>query len=207
MMRLLAFVVAAVIVLGAATIASAQAGDVVGLKDHDGMVIVWNRSAPYFTTRVAGLLMNGYAGERALFTVDGVVLQLNSVAAKAFRRNAAADVEATLRAHRDWELKGMRKVLGAGSTVESWPGRLADGTPVLYWELVPEQIIPGKPSKHMMVSRFHDGNVICATSVEGGEVTREKAKALVFEAISQLEFSEMTIDLRRLQRELASAGQ
>jgi hypothetical protein len=194
-----------VLALLLSTAASAQVEDVVALKDHDGLVIVWNRTEPFFKTRVAALLASGYSDGRALFMIDGVVLQLNSIEARAFRRNAAADVEATLRAHRDWELKGMRKALGAGSTVESWPGQLADGTPVLYWELTPEKVIPGHPSKHMMVARFHEGSVICATSVEGGAVTNEKAKGLVFEAISHLEFSKKAIDLPRLQQELARA--
>ena len=185
--------------------AAPQPEEVVALKDADGLVIVWNRTEPYFKTRVGGLLMSGYSSDRALFMVDGMVLQLNSVEARAFRRNAAADVEATLRAHRDWEIRGMRKVLGAGSTVESWPAQLPDGTPVLYWELTPEHHKPGTPTKHMMVARFHDGNVICATSVEGGEVTSAKAKALVFEAITHLQFSDKAIDLPRLQRELARA--
>jgi hypothetical protein len=188
-----------------AAVAAAQVPGVVGLRDHDGLVIVWNRAQPYFRTRVPALLVSGYSGDRALFMVDGMILQLNSVDAKAFRRNAAFDVEATLRAHRDWEVKAMRKVLGARSTVESWPGQLTDGTPVLYWELTPEHQKPGTPTKHLMVTRFHDGNVICATSVEGGEITAAKAKALVFEAITHVEFSEKAIDLPRLQQELARA--
>ena len=51
-------------------------GDIAGIKDADGMIIIWNRSAPYFRVKVEGSDITGYDSEYLMFTVDGVLLQV-----------------------------------------------------------------------------------------------------------------------------------
>jgi len=170
------------------------------------MVIVWNRSKPYFRMKVLGRDVSGFGETGAYFTVDGIFLQVLSVEATAFLpAGAKADAAAILTAHRDWDFKNMQRALGEKSVLTSYAGKLADGTPFLYWQVVPEKkLAPGSPSTYLMVTRFHAGGVIGATSVEQEGIPLDRAKALVFDAISHIQFSETMMNMHQIQKELAA---
>ncbi len=183
--------------------------DMYALKDSDGLVIVWNRSKPYFKMKVIGKETKGTAeGESAYFMVDGVFLQVLSLETDQFiKKTVGLSNEQILEAHRDWEFDYMKHLIGAGASVKSWPSKLPDGTPVLYWEAIPEVIEEGKPSKHVMVTRYRDGAVICVTSVESKSNPLDRAKALIFDAISHIDFLDKRLEAKTLQREILKNAQ
>lgn len=178
-------------------------GDIAGIKDHGGMVIVWNQSAPYFKVKVEGSDVAGYGSEYLMFTVDGVLLQIQSTELKDFCPDGSLkDPEAILIAHRDWEFRYIEDVLHAKCALRSWTGRLADGSPVLYWDVTPEQAPPKSAGKRLFCTRYKDGSVITVNSTETSEVSLDRAVNLAFYAISHIEFSREKFDMKKIQEQL-----
>jgi|GEM_PF-3793528 len=180
-------------------------GDVAGIKDSDGMVIVWNRSTPYFKLKVEGNEFAGYGPGGVWFKVDGVVLQVKSTETTEFcSATPAKSPEAVLLAHRDWEYRYMQEVLGVKCALQSWAGKLDDGTPILYWDVTPETTSSEGASKHLFCTRFLDGSVVVLYSVETKDVSLDRAKNLIFFGITHIEFSKEKINFQNLQKELAA---
>ena len=180
-------------------------GEVAGIKDSDGMVIIWNQSAPYFTLKVEGNKFAGYGQGRALFTVDEAMLQIQSTELKDFCPDARLqDPELILSAHRDWEFRYMEGLSGVKCALHSWSGKLEDGTPVLYWDVTPEKVTPGGAVKHLFCTRYQAGSVISVYSAEDKKVSLDQAKNLVYYAISHIEFSPKKFDMKEMQKQITT---
>jgi hypothetical protein len=178
--------------------------DLYALRDDDGLVIVWNKSKPYFRTKVVGAETKGTVdGHSAYFLIDGIFLQVLSLETEQFLKSTdGLSDEQILVAHRDWEFDYMKNTLHSAASVKSWLNKLPDGTPILYWEAIPEKMVVGKPMKHIMVTRRVPGAVICATSVEDSSTPLDKAKALIFYTISHVELLSNRLEATDLQKVL-----
>ena len=176
-------------------------GDVVAMYVQDGMAIFWNRSRPYFRILVEGRTFAGYGGSSHLaFTADGAFLQLVCADAGEFCPDPAAKgPEAVLLAHRDWEFRYLEETIGVPCQLRSWSGTLADGTPILYWDLTPNKTRGKSLPRHVFCTRYRDGTVIGLNSVEEKEVTLERAMDLVFSGVAEVQFSGAPYDLAKLQ--------
>ena len=181
-------------------------GDVSGFKVKEGMVIVWNRTAPYFTLEVPGKAFSGYGKDRAWFLVDGAILQIQSTSVGDFYpKSGAQDPTIILAAHRDWEFQYLQNTVGKKAKLESWPFQLMDGTPVLYWEATPEGAENSPAKRHLYCTRCKDGVVLVTYSVETPEVSRDQAKKLLLSAIEHVTYSSRPYDMKKVQQALASS--
>jgi hypothetical protein len=181
----------------------ALAGDVAGIKDEDGMIVIWNQSPPYFKVKVEGRDVAGYGSEYLMFTVDGVMLQIQSTALREFCPDESLkDPEAILIAHRDWECRYMQDVLRTKCTLRSWTGRLTDGSPVLYWDVTPDKAPSNGATTRVFCTRYKDGSVITTNSVETADVNLDRAKNIAFYAISHIDFSNDKFDMKKIQEQL-----
>lgn len=176
-------------------------GDVVAMYVQDGMAIFWNRSRPYFRIMVEGRTFVGYGGSSHLaFTADGAFLQLVCAEANEFcPDHADLGPERVLMAHRDWEFRYLEETIGVPCRLRSWSGTLADGTPILYWDITPEKTRDKSLPRHVFCTRYQDGVVVGLNSVEDKEVTLERAIDLVFSGIAEVQFSDAPYDLAKLQ--------
>jgi len=172
------------------------------LKDSDGLIIVWNHSKPYFKLKVLGGQTKGTVeGINAYFSIDGVFMQVLSLETGQFAASTRGmSDEQILKAHMDWEFDYLKHLIGSGASLKSWPNKLPDGTSVLYWEAIPEKVEKGKPYKHIMVTRHFKDAVICVTSVEDSSTPIDKAKELIFYAISHIDFLEQRLEAPDLQK-------
>lgn len=184
-------------------------GDVVAMYVEDGMAIYWNRSKPFFKILVEGQKFEGYEGTSHLaFTADGAFLQFVCVEAGEFcPDHATQSPDRVLLAHRDWEFRYLEETTGVPCQLRSWAGTLADGTPILYWDLTPEKTPTKSLPRHVFCTRYKDGVVMGLSSVEEKEITLARAMDLVFSGTATIQFSDASYDLAKIQeQERAQAG-
>ncbi len=180
-------------------------GDVAGVKDSTGMVILWNRSQPYFSMHVPGNQFKGMGQHGTYFKVDGMFLQVQSTGINEFWPDAKViDPAAILVAHRDWEAAFLQRAAGVAMKLNSRPGKLNDGTPVLFWEMAPTKVRAGMPTSQLFVTRFEAGKVILAGSALEDGVSKSKAKAVILDAISHVNFSPTPFDFKAVQKDIAN---
>lgn len=183
-----------------------QIGVIAGIKDEGGMVIFWNASEPYFKMRVEGNDFAGYGREQAMFTVDGVLLQVQIAELMDFNPDPSLkDPASILLAHRDWEYRYLQDNLDCKCVLQSWVGKLPDGSPVLYWDVTPENVPPGGAIKHVFCTRYESGAVIVVGSVETKDVSLDQAKNLVYYAITHVEFSKERFDIKKFKMQMAES--
>ena len=88
-------------------------------------MIVWNRPDLHFTIELKGKKVepdDSAPSGTVAFTIDGVVLQVQSTAINEFARSARKQKltdQAILEAHRDWESRYQEQNLGAKINVAS----------------------------------------------------------------------------------------
>lgn len=181
-------------------------GNVAGIKDSDGMVVFWNRSAPYFKVKVEGEKFAGYGTDRAVFSVDKAMLQIQSTKLTDFCPDGQLkNPEAILEAHRNWEFRYIEGLAGCACSLRSWSGNLADGTPILYWDVTPQEVPKDGVIRHLFCTRFNNGSVIGCYSAEDKDISLAQAKNLVFYAIAHIEFSNEKFDIEKIQKQMAAA--
>ncbi|BDU74350.1 hypothetical protein [Mesoterricola silvestris] len=178
-------------------------GDVAAMYVNGGMAIYWNRSKPYFKILVEGRTFEGFTGSSHLaFKADGAFLQLVCADADEFcPDHASQSPERVLLAHRDWEFRYLEETTGVPCQLRSWAGTLADGTPILYWDLTPEKTPTRGLPRHVFCTRYKDGVVMGLNSVEGSETSLARAMDLVYSATATIRFSDLAYDLAKLQEQ------
>jgi hypothetical protein len=178
-------------------------GDLVAMYLKDGMAIYWNCSKPFFRIKVEGRTFAGYEGStRLAFTADGALLQLVCADAREFCPDfATQSPEHILLAHRDWEFRYLEETMGVPCQLRSWSGALADGTPILYWDLTPAKTRDKNLPRHVFCTRYRDGVVVGLNSVEAKEVTLERAMDLVYSGTANSQFSDAPYDLAKIQEQ------
>ena len=117
------------------------------------------------------------------------------------------DPEAILIAHRDWEFRYIEAVLGTKCALRSWTGRLADGSPVLYWDVTPGQAPSKGEAKRLFCTRYKDGSVITMNSTETSEVSLDRATNLIFYAVSHIDFYSDKLDMKKIQGQIRTQEQ
>ncbi|WP_316410628.1 hypothetical protein [Mesoterricola sediminis] len=178
-------------------------GDVVAMYVKDGMAIYWNRSKPYFKIMVEGRTFEGFSGSPHMaFTADGAFLQLVCADADEFcPDHASQNPERVLLAHRDWEFRYLEETTGVPFQLRSWAGTLADGTPILYWDVTPEKTPAKDLPRHVFCTRYKDGVVIGLNSVEEKATTLARAMDLVYAGTATIQFSGQAFDLGKIQEQ------
>jgi hypothetical protein len=141
-----------------------------------------------------------------MFTVDGVLLQVQTAELMDFNPDPSLkDPESILVAHRDWEYRYLQDISECKCALQSWAGKLADGSPILYWDVTPEKVPPGGAVKHVFCTRYEAGAVIVVGSVETKDVSLDQAKNLVFYAISHVDFSKEMFDIKKFKKQMTDA--
>jgi len=182
--------------------------DVAAIKDPHGMVVIWNRSAPYFKMHMEGRKFSGYGEERAIFTVDNVTVEVVSTEVTQFYdEGRPKDPRSILIAHRNWEYRYLQEIAGADCVLRSWEGTLLDGTPVIFWDAGPEKPAEGDAKRHLFFSRYQDGSVLTVSSPEMNDISWDAALNLLYYSISHVQFSKEKFDINKIQANMSSAKQ
>ncbi len=178
-------------------------GDVAAMYVNGGMAIFWNRSKPYFKIMVEGRTFEGLTGSsHVAFMADGAFLQLVCADADEFcPDHASQSPERVLLAHRDWEFRYLEETMGVSCTLRSWAGTLADGTPMLYWDITSEKTPARDLPRHVFCTRYRDGVVLGLNSVESKATSLARAMDLVYAGTATIQFSGQAFDLGKIQEQ------
>src|SRR5436190_10339998 len=206
--RLLVFNVFLIaIVFGVATVGLAQENQSVGLKTADGVLFVWNRPGLHFTLSIKGKdIVPANDPDHIFFTVDGVILQIQSLPISNFAPDAKRDKlddKSILAAHRDWESKFLEtELLKSKLTVKSSNEKL-NNSEVLVWQFdLPAAFRNPDASGQVYVTMVAGDFLILLNSVLSPSVSEAQARKFLLSTISTLKLSAEPFDIKKLQEEL-----
>lgn len=175
------------------------------LKTEDGILFIWNRPGLGFTLSVKGNDVRPLeGGPNIFFSVDGLVLQIQSLPISDFAPNARKDKldnKAILAAHRDWESTFIEtELLHKKITVQSSSDKLADGSEVLIWQYeLPEGLRNPDAQKQVYTSIVARDFVILLNSVVGQGGSDATVRTFLLSNLATLRFGADPIDVSKVQ--------
>jgi hypothetical protein len=191
-----------------------QEGGVAAIKTADGFLLVWNKPDVHFTLAIKGKDVRPLnSTERVFFNVDGIVVQVQSVAISEFMKDATKqkpDDRSVLMAHRDWESQFLQSsLLGKKINVQTVPQKLDDGKEALLWKFdmpeMPEGVhTTAKEQVYLtMVSGHH---VILLNAAVEGNTAESLVQRFLMNTIATLRVSSKPIDAQELQKSIRAGN-
>jgi hypothetical protein len=184
-----------------------QENQSVALKTEDGVLFIWNRPGLHFT-----LLMKGNDvvpmkdPEHIFFTVDGLILQIQSLPVSNFAPDAKRnklDDKSILAAHRDWESKFLETELLKSKLTLKSSNEKVNGTDVLVWQYdLPAAFRNPDASGQVYATTVAGDFVILLNSVLSPSVSDSQARKLLLNTMGTLKLSAEPFDIKKLQDEV-----
>jgi len=175
------------------------------LTTVDGVLFVWNRTDLSFTLSIWGNEIRPMAaGDNIFFTVDGLVLQIQSLPISNFAPDAKKnklDDKSILIAHRNWESKFLEEeILHSKLTIQSANEKLANGSDALVWQFdVPQGLQNGDARKQIYVTVVAKDYVILLNGVVTDAASEAAVRSFLLSEISTVKISPNRIDVKKLQ--------
>lgn len=183
--------------------AADQGNGIAAIKTEDGFLLVWNQPNDYFTLEIRGKKIRPLEStEHVFFNVDGIVLQIQSVAVDTFLKDAGKAEESpqsVLEAHRDWETKFIQDSLHRKLNVQSSALKLKDGSEALLWRFAMPKGIKSDAKQQLYLSVVNGGNVLLLNGVMTGKHKEEAVQRLLVNTVETLQKSAKPFDLLELQ--------
>ncbi len=203
------FVVTLLLLFGstASAFASLQAVGQAAVKTNDGYVVVWNQPDIHFTLNVKGKQvrpLNATGTGSIAFAVDGVVLQVQSVAVSEFLKNAKKQKlsdQAILMAHQNWEVQYLKQTLGTEINVTTLPPQPASGVgETLLWKFA----MPKNKAQQIYLTVVSGKQVVILNGTLEGKapVADSTIQRLLLDTLSTLRASSRPIDITELQESI-----
>jgi hypothetical protein len=184
----------------------------VALKTDDGVLFVWNRKDLGFTLAIKGRDVKPLdAGENVFFTINGLVLQIQSLPIGNFAPGATKDKlddKAILLAHRDWESKFIaEELLHRKLVVESSSLKIANGSEALIWQFDVPRDLGGDAKKQVYLSVVRKDYLILLNGVVNDAASEETVRKFLLDTINTLKTSDSPMDVKKLQESIRVSGQ
>ena len=184
-----------------------QENQSVALKTGDGVLFVWNRPGLHFSVLIKGKdVVPMDDRDHIFFTVDGVVLQIQSLPVSNFAPHAKRDQlddKSILAAHRDWESSFLEtELLKTKVTVKS-SNEKVNGSDVLVWQYdLPAAFRNPDASGQIYVTIVAGDFVVLLNSVFSPTVSETQARTFLLNTMGTLKLSPGPFDIKKLQEEI-----
>jgi hypothetical protein len=182
------------------------------VKTADGFLIIWNRPDLSFTISIKGKEVKPLdAGEHIFFTVDGKVLQIQSLPISNFAPDARKDKlsdDAILNAHRDWERAFIEsELLHQPISVKSSAEKLPNGMQAMIWQYdLPKDVANSDARTQMYVTVVAKDYLILMNGVVNSDFSEAQVRSFLAATMSTLKISSERIDVNK-EQEKARKGQ
>ena len=182
------------------------------VKTVDGFLFIWNRPDLSFTISIKGKEVKPLeAGENIFFTVEGKVLQIQSLPISNFAPDARKDKlsdDAILGAHRDWEVGFIEnELMKKKISVKTSSEKLPNGTQAMIWQYdLPEGFQNPDAKTQMYLTVVAKDYVILVNGVVNAEFSESTVKSFLAGTMSTLKISAEHIDGKK-ESEKALKGQ
>lgn len=173
------------------------------IKTSDGYLFVWNRPDLHFTISIKGTdIQPNYDNENVLFTVDGKLLQIQSLPVRNFLSDAdrkGLDDKAILAAHREWEAKYLEGLLSTKLTVRSASEKLADGREALFWQFAMPEALGAEVKTQLYLTLVNKDFLVLLNTGASDSVPESAARKLLLDTLVTLKFSAVPFNLKEMQ--------
>lgn len=190
--------------------AADQGNGIAAIKTEEGFLLVWNQPNDYFTLEIKGKkILPLDSTEDIFFNVDGIVLQVQSVAVDEFLKEAGKvgeSPQSILEAHKDWETRFIQDSLHRKLKVQSSALGLKDGSEALLWKFDMPKGIKSDAKRQLYLSVVHSGNVLLLNGVVTGKQKEEAVQQLLVNTVETLQTSAKPFDLLKLQESVSGIG-
>ena len=198
------------IFLSAGSAAANQDNGIAAIKTEDGVLLVWNQPNNYFTLEVKGKNIRPLdSTEHVFFNVDGLVLQVQSVAVDTFLKDtvkAEESPQAILEAHKDWETRFIQDSLHHKLHVHSSALWLKVGSEALLWKFEMPKGVKSDAKRQLYLSVVNGGNVLLLNGVVRGKQKEAAVERLLIDTVETLRTSAKPFDLQALQESVRGGG-
>jgi hypothetical protein len=183
-----------------------QDDEITAVKTEDGVLLVWNRPNDYFTIEIRGREIRPLdSSGHVFFNVDGIVLQVQSVAVSEFLKDAGKAGESPqsmLAVHRDWETRFIESSLSRKLKVRSSAVKLKEGGEALFWKYDIPKGVGSDASQQLYLSAVNGRSVLLLNGVVTGKHKEEAVRRLLVNTMETLRKSPKPFDLQELQESL-----
>lgn len=183
-----------------------QDNGITAIKTEEGVLLVWNQPHDYFTLEIRGKEIRPlHSTEHVFFNVDGMVLQVQSVAVSKFLEGThkiEQSSQAILAAHKDWEARFIESSLHSKLNVQSSGLKLKDGRDALLWKFDMPKGAKSDAKRQLYLSIVNDNHVLLLNGIMTGKQKEEVVLSLLVNAMETLQNSTKPFDLLELQESI-----
>jgi len=178
------------------------------VKTTDGLLFIWNRPDMSFSISIKGNEVKPLdAGGNVFLTVDGKVLQIQSLPISNFAPDARKDKlsdDAILAAHRDWEAGFIEnELLKKKISVKSSSERLPNGMRALLWQYdFPQGFENSDVKTQMYVTVVAKDYMILLNGVANSTFSEATVQNFLRTTMSTLKISSERIDIEKEQEKI-----
>ena len=208
--KVCAVVIMLLLISGSNAYSSDQEDGIVVIKTLTGDVLVWNQKDNHFTLEITGKEVKPQTNTESVFlNVDGIVLQVQSVAISEFLKDAKSqkpDSGAILKAHQEWEAEYIAGVLGKKLSVQTTPQKLSNGKEALFWKYDMPEGLSETVKKQFYLSMLSNNYVVFLNGVVESGTTDAAVHQLLLVTAATLKTSSDKIDVNKLRESIKHAS-
>lgn len=176
---------------------------VVALKSPCGMVVIWNKSEPYFRMQVCGKKISSFGDKEVVFKVDDIAFEVLTTSIEPFlEKHAVKSQVQVLHEHKTWELNYLNEFTGQKLILKERTAKAKDGDDILIWEALPFSKPLPEGSSRIYLTRYRNGRVIALSSTISSPDEKIRTEQLLFDAISNLDIYSQKINIAAEQQRL-----
>jgi hypothetical protein len=176
---------------------------VVALKSKCGIVIIWNKSAPFFRMEVCGKEVSSFGDKEVVFRVDGIAFEVLTTPIKPFWNNKISGSPIQiLQEHRIWESAYLNEFTGQKLVIKERITKANNGDDILIWEALPFSKPLPEGSSRIYMTRYRNGGVIALSSTISSPDEKNRTEQLLLDAISNLEIYSQKLNIADEQQKL-----
>ncbi len=176
---------------------------VVALKSKCGMIVIWNKSEPFFKMEVCGESISSFGDNEVVFKVDGIAFEVLTTSIEPFWKNKKTETQIQiLQEHKIWESNYLNEFTGQKLILKEKITKAKDGNDILIWEALPFSKPLPEGSSRIYLTRYRNGRVIALSSTVSSPDEKNRTEQLLLDAISDLDIHSQKIDIAAEQRKL-----